>query len=251
MMHHVTLGGGDFTPLILLHGWGANSDLMLPLAERLAPLGFRVHLFDLPGFGKTPPPPSAWSVPDYAAHVIEALDALGVSKVHLVGHSFGGRISLVLGAEHPERVGKIALIDSAGVPNKTSPLKRARLSAYKAIREGLYAVGAKDAADGLRAWYGARYGSSDFNAVSGVMRDTFVKVVTQDLTPYARRIHAPTLLLWGENDQDTPLWQAKVLESLIPDAGLITFPGAGHYSYLERPLETVRILDHFFKDGSP
>ncbi len=247
MIHHVTLTGGDGLPVVLLHGWGANLQLMQPLADRLAPLGYPIHLFDLPGFGETPPPPSAWSVPDYANCVLETLDALNLAQVHLVGHSFGGRISLVLGAEHPERIGKIALIDSAGVPNPPNPSASARLTVYKTIRDGLYKVGAKNLADGLRTWYSQRYGSSDFNAVSGVMRETFVKVVNQDLLPYAARIKAPTLLLWGENDEDTPLWQAKKLEQTIPDAGLITFPGAGHYSYLERPAETVRILDHFFK----
>ena len=247
MMQHVTVTGRDGIPVVLLHGWGANLQLMQPLADRLAPLGHTIHLFDLPGFGETPPPSVAWSVPDYANCVLETLDELGLTKVHLVGHSFGGRISLVLGADHPERIGKIALIDSAGVPNPPNPATQARLTVYKTIRDGLYTVGAKSLADGLRGWYGQRYGSSDFNAVSGVMRETFVKVVNQDLLPYAARIQAPTILLWGENDQDTPLWQAKKLEQTIPDAGLITFPGAGHYSYLERPVETVRILDHFFK----
>jgi pimeloyl-ACP methyl ester carboxylesterase len=246
MMHHVVINGGGI-PVVMLHGWGADLTLMQPLAERLAPLGCTVYLFDLPGFGATPPPPSAWSVPDYAACVIETLDALNLGQVHLIGHSFGGRISIVIGAEHPERVVKLALIDSAGVPNPPKPSTQARLSIYKAIRDGLYGIGAKGAADRLRAWYGKHYGSSDYNAVSGIMRETFVKVVNQDLIPYAERITAPTLLLWGENDQDTPLWQAKRLEAAIPDAGLITFPGAGHYSYLERPAETVRILDHFFK----
>lgn len=247
MMHHLVIGNGGGVPIVMLHGWGANLTLMQPLADRLAPLGYTIYLFDLPGFGETPPPPSAWGVPEYAAHVIETLDALNLAQVHLIGHSFGGRTSIVIGAEYPQRVGKLALIDSAGVPNPPNPSAQTRLTLYKAIRDGLYRIGAKGVADGLRAWYGKRYGSSDFNAVSGVMRETFVKVVNQDLLPYAERITAPTLLLWGENDEDTPLWQAKKLEKAIPDAGLITFPGAGHYSYLERPVETVRILDHLFK----
>jgi len=251
MIHHVILNqgnvNGDGIPVLMLHGWGANITLMQPLAERLAPLGYTIYLFDMPGFGQTPPPPSAWGVPDYAACVIDALNTLNVSQVHLIGHSFGGRIGLVLGAEHPDRILKMALIDSAGVPDKPNPSTQARLTVYKSIRDGLYKIGAKGLADNLRGWYGKRYGSSDFNAVSGVMRETFVKVVNQDLTPFAARVKASTILLWGEDDQETPLWQAKILEKTIPDAGLITFPGAGHYSYLEHPAETVRILDHFFK----
>jgi pimeloyl-ACP methyl ester carboxylesterase len=81
------------------------------------------------------------------------------------------------------------------------------------------------------------------------MRNTFVKVVNEDLLPYAARIKVPTLLLWGDRDEDTPLWQGQLLEKTIPDAGLVVFEGAGHYSYLDRLGETVRILDHFFKQS--
>ncbi|MBE2272404.1 MAG: alpha/beta hydrolase [Anaerolinea sp.] len=249
MMHTLILSApnGAGVPVVMLHGWGANIELMKPLAQRLAPLGYDIHLLDLPGFGQTAPPPAAWGVPDYAACVLDYVNGANLSQFHLIGHSFGGRISLYLGAEHPDRLLKLALIDSAGVPNKQPPIQRARLTAYKAIRDALYGVGAKGLADRLRAWYGKRFGSADFNAAGGVMRDTFLKVVNQNLLPFAARIKAPTLLLWGEDDQATPLWQAQVLEKTIPDAGLVTFPGAGHYSYLDKPADTIRVLDYFFK----
>ena len=81
-----------------------------------------------------------------------------------------------------------------------------------------------------------------------MMRETFVKVVNKDLRPYAARISRPTLLFWGDKDEDTPLWQGQELEKLIPDAGLIVYEGAGHYSYLERLNETVKTVDYFFKN---
>lgn len=79
------------------------------------------------------------------------------------------------------------------------------------------------------------------------MRETFVKVVNQDLLPHAARVQAPTLLFWGDQDEDTPLWMGQTLEKTMPDAGLIVLEGAGHYSYLERLGEFVRVVDHFFK----
>ena len=79
------------------------------------------------------------------------------------------------------------------------------------------------------------------------MRETFVKVVNEDLRPYAKRVKPSTLLFWGDKDEDTPLWQGRELENLIPDAGLVVYAGAGHYSYLERLNETVNTVDYFFR----
>jgi pimeloyl-ACP methyl ester carboxylesterase len=247
-IHTTEAVAGEGLPVLLLHGWGANIELMWPLAERLVPLGYRVYIPDLPGFGGSHPPPSAWSVHEYADFVLHYLDSHGLDQVHLVGHSFGGRLGLILGAQHSIRLHKIVLIDSAGVPPRRSAGSGARLSTYKFIRDCLNKIGLKGLSEHLREWYNRRYGSSDFQSVQGVMRETFVKVVNEDLLPYAAKVKPSTLLLWGDQDEDTPLWQAKILEKTIPDAGLVVFEGAGHYSYLERPAEIARILDHFFKN---
>lgn len=241
---------GEGEPLLLLHGWGAKIDLVWGLAERLAPLGYRVYALDLPGFGQSAEPPQVWTVYDYARFVIAYLDAHQLSHVYLFGHSFGGRLSLILGADYRERVRKIALADSAGVRTVTPLPQRLRLKSYQFVRDTLYRFGAKTLADRLRAQYNQRYGSSDFQQVTGIMRATFVNVVNEDLLPCAARIQAPTLLFWGDQDEDTPLWQGKKLEQTIPDAGLIVYAGAGHYSYLEHLADTVRVMDYFFKQGN-
>ncbi len=240
-------GTARHAPTLLLHGWGASLKLMQPLGERLAALGYGVYMPDLPGFGESADPPEAWGVVDYANFVIAYMDAHDLKQVNLIGHSFGGRIGLVLAADHPDRVIKMALADAAGVPGKSSGAADVRLNAYKAIRNGLYKVGARELADNLRERYNARFGSADFQASQGVMRETFVRVVAQDLRTYARRIRCSTLLFWGDQDQDTPLWQGRELEALIPDAGLIVYEGAGHYSYLDRLNDTVKTVDYFFK----
>lgn len=233
-------------PVLMLHGWGANIDLLLPLGERLAASGFTVYMLDLPGFGHTPPPPAAWTVFDYARFAVAYMDSVGLERVNLFGHSFGGRLALILGADHPHRIDKIVLSDAAGVRPKTPLMATLRLKTYKAVRDGLNTVGLKGLSESLRAGYNARYGSTDFNAVSGVMRETFVNVVNQDLLPHAARVQASTLLLWGDQDQDTPLDQGKLLERTIPDAGLVVYEGAGHYAYLERASEAARVMAHFW-----
>lgn len=249
-MHSVVLGGEGLPTITMLHGWGANISLVQPLGERLHALGYRVVMFDLPGFGQTPPPEAPWTVFDYAAHVAAELRAMGITKTHLFGHSFGGRLSLILGADEPALLDKIVLSDAAGIKPPTPLLVRARTTAYKAARDGLRRVGLRGLSDRLRNVYAARYGSSDYNAVSGVMRETFVKVVNQDLRDYARRVQASTLLLWGSADEDTPLSAGRELERLIPDAGLVVFEGAGHYSYLERAADAARIMHTFFKPAA-
>jgi pimeloyl-ACP methyl ester carboxylesterase len=250
-VHVVHVGqGGAQRPVLMLHGWGATVDLVLPLAEWLARLGYPVTALDLPGFGRTPEPPAAWTVHDYAHFVSRFMDASRFTgPVNLFGHSFGGRLGLILGAEAPERLHKLVLADSAGVKPAAPQSARARLNAYKALRDGLKRIGMRGLSERLRSAYNARYGSSDFNAAQGVMRQTFVNVVNEDLLPYAARVQRPTLLLWGDRDEDTPLSQGKALEAAIPDAGLVVLEGAGHYSYLDRLADAARIVDFFYRQG--
>ncbi|MCU0497814.1 MAG: alpha/beta hydrolase [Anaerolineae bacterium] len=246
-IHQEVIGEGE--PIVMLHGWGANISLIRPLGERLAPLGYRVYLLDLPGFGQSEAPPIAWTVYDYARFVLAYLDAHGLAKTHLFGHSFGGRLSLILGADHADRIQKIVLANSAGIRTPLPWPTRARLTVYKRLRDGLRGVGLKPIADQLQAWYNGRYGSSDYQQISGVMRATFVQVVNEDLRPYAARVQRPTLLIWGDQDTDTPLWQGQYLEQTIPDAGLVVYQGAGHYSYLDRLVDATRVIDYFYRQA--
>jgi pimeloyl-ACP methyl ester carboxylesterase len=115
------------------------------------------------------------------------------------------------------------------------------------VRQGLDKLGLGGLRANLQARYNERYASQDFlNA--GALRETFVRVIEQDLSDFALRVQAPTVLIWGDQDNDTPLWQGQQLEKLIPDAGLIVFQSAGHFSYLERLPEFIRIVDHFLSN---
>jgi pimeloyl-ACP methyl ester carboxylesterase len=244
---YVTFGSDDAQPIILaLHGWGASADLIAPLATRLASKGFRVIAPDLPGFGESALPPSAWTVYDYADHVLHFMNALSLERVHLFGHSFGGRLSLILAAQHGERVISIVLANSAGVPPRRDPIVQARTSLYKGVRDGMKALGLKSLSERLQAWYVGRYASADYKS-AGVLRESFVKIVNEDLLPQAARIGAPTLLIWGAKDEDTPLWQGKKLRETIPNAGIVVYDDAGHYSYLDRLGDVVTTLDYFYK----
>jgi pimeloyl-ACP methyl ester carboxylesterase len=245
---HAIIGSGP--PLLMLHGWGANHTLVTPLASAIASYGYTCYVPDLPGFGQTEAPAVAWSVSDYVKWVLAYLDAHELKQVLYFGHSFGGRLGLVLGAEHPERIIRMTLADSAGVRPPANLTMQWRLNAYRLARQTLEQIGMKPQAEHLRTWYSNRYGSADYKALSGIMRETFIKVVNEDLLPYAARIKPSTLLFWGDQDNDTPLTQGRLLEQTIPDAGLVVWEGAGHYSYLDRLQDTARVMDHFFKQLS-
>jgi pimeloyl-ACP methyl ester carboxylesterase len=248
-LHDVTIAYhiiGDGVPVVMLHGWGTSSKLVAPIAKKLAPMGYCAHLLDMPGHGDSPQPPQAWSVADYAQLVADYIQHQQLGRVHVFGHSFGGRVSLILGADYPQLVHKMVLVDAAGIRSKTPLIKKMRLMLYKGVRNGLKIIGLHGLSDQLRRWYNQKYASSDFLATSGVMRETFIRIVNEDLSEYAKRVQAPTLLIWGEDDQDTPLWQAKRLEQLIPDAGLVIYPRAGHYSYLEYPDQTAQAMHALF-----
>lgn len=239
---------GEGEPILFLHGWGANIGLVLPLAEDLSRKGYACYMLDMPGFGKSDEPPEAWTVYDYANLVIDYLDMHNLEQVYLFGHSFGGRLGLILASQHSQHIKKMALSDAAGIKQDTPLWSKLRLNSYKAIRDSLSKIGLRSLADTLREKYNQRYGSSDFQQVSGVMRQTFVNVVNDNLLPLASQVKVSTLLFWGDKDEDTPLWMGQKLEQEIPDAGLVVHEGAGHYAYLEKLADTARVMDYFFRN---
>ena len=244
--HWLQAGQGEV--LLFLHGWGSDSSVMWPLAFTFADAGFQIMALDLPGFGQTEEPPEPWSVGDYAHFVREFFKHLNITQFHVVAHSFGGSVAIWLAAAQPEQIGKLVLLNGAGVRRPPAWPARWRAQAIRKARGALQQLGFTAAAARLSEWSATRFGSEDYRAAEGVMRSTLVRVLSEDLTETAARIQAPTLLLWGEHDDATSLWQGKLLERTIPDAGLHVFPGAGHYAFLERLKETGHILRYFIQE---
>lgn len=238
---------GDGAPVLMIHGWGASIELLQPLADRLSRLGYQCHLFDLPGFGESDEPPAPFSIFDYAEFCLAYLDHRQLRDVHYFGHSLGGRIGLILGSDHSNRIRNLVLSNSAGVKMEAAPHTRLRLDAYKSFRRSLERIGARAAADSLRGIYNRRFGSDDYQNASPVMRQTLINVVNEDLLDQAKRVAIPTILFWGDNDRETPLWMGEKLEAAIPDAALIVQRDAGHYAYLDAPDRITGIMDALYQ----
>lgn len=236
---------GAGVPVVLLHGWGGRIESwgVVPaiLAER-----FRVVLVDLPGFGETPLGDRPLGNLDYAEFVAALLRQLNLGPATVVGHSHGGRVGLWLAIRHPEIVSKLVLVDSAGIVPRRTLDYHLKVAFVKAARRffnlpGLGYVRAR----GMRLAY-SLVGSADYNAAENpLLRQTLVRCVNEDLRHLMPEVGTSTLLIWGSADADTPLADAQIMEKLIPDAGLVRFDGAGHFSYLDRTDQFCRVVTHF------
>ena len=163
----------------------------------------------------------------------------------IIGHSFGGRVIIKLSGTGRISPKKIVLIDSAGVLPKRSLKAKIKVASFKTVKWFLQLPVIRNYSENTLNKARGYFGSADYNSAPPVLRQTLVKVVNEDLVPYMDKITAPTLLIWGENDTATPLSDAKRMEKLIPDAGLVSVSGAGHYSFLENMPLFVRVLESF------
>ncbi|MDZ7691580.1 MAG: alpha/beta hydrolase [Balneolaceae bacterium] len=243
---------GEGKPLILLHGWGTSGRVMMPLAKQLTNLR-TCYVLDLPGFGDSPPPSRPWGIDDYTNMVQAFIEDLNVDKVDLLVHSFGGRITLKLCSREwgKKAIDKVLITGGAGMKPRrsltfyfkkylTKLLKAPFMMLPESLREP-----ALQKLRGTAVW--KWLGSSDYQKLSGVMRETFVKSVTEHLDEHLKKIPHEVLLLWGRDDEATPLYQGQRMEKRMENAALVVIDNAGHYAFLDRPKHFVSIARAFFQ----
>ena len=219
--------------VVLLHGWGQNIEMMDSLGKGLQK-DYHIVILDLPGFGKSSEPTYGWTIYDYYEMLCEFLDNLKIKNPILVGHSFGGRISIIYSAKR--KVEKLVLLSSPfRRSNKKDSFKVKVLKFFKKVPL------LKELEDYMKT----KIGSTDYRNASPMMRKILVNTVNEDLTEYLKQIKVPTLLIWGELDTAVPLEDAKYAESIMEDAGLIVYEGCTHYAYLERLNQTINVLNSF------
>ena len=223
---------GEGKDILLLHGWGQNIEMMKMLGDNFSDR-FRITILDFPGFGLSEEPSESWTIKDFADMLEEFVKELGIKKPIIMGHSFGGRVAIRYSADHV--VEKIVLFGSPCVREDTElPLSVKILKGIKKL-PGMDKIG-----EFAKNFIGSR----DYKAASPIMRQTLVDVVNEDLSKYAKEIDCPTLLIWGENDTEAPVEDARILEGIMVDAALIVLPGT-HYAYIENLGQVVNILNNF------
>lgn len=215
----------------VLHGWGANIESVMPIVNTLKDR-YRVICYDSYGHGDSDDPDEVIGGEAYMELLHSLFDYYGVDKAHCIGHSFGGKTLTLFAARYPERVKRLVLIDASGVTPKRPAsyyMKVYSFKLMKALYRGVFFWKDKEAA---MARFYTHFGSDDYKAARGIMRKVFVKVVNESTEAYFPEIEAETLLIWGKDDDATPLYMAKIFEEKIPNSGLVVLEG-GHFSYLD------------------
>jgi pimeloyl-ACP methyl ester carboxylesterase len=241
-INYICVGEGE--NVLILHGWGASIDTIMPIVNLLKD-HFKVYALDLPGFGKSDKPEFPFDSKDYSRIVKKFMDLMKIEKTTLIGHSFGGKVSILTAVNYPEKVEKMILIDSAGIRPKRSIKYYLKVYSFKSLKI-IYKIifGWNRNSDRMEEFY-RRFGSADYRNASGVMRKILVKVINEDIRPILSRVSCPTLLIWGAEDKDTPIYMGKIMEKEIPDSGLVILEGAGHYSYLDDYYRFALVLKAF------
>ncbi len=233
---------GDGDPrVVCLHGWGrshrdAVGVLALPEAGSLPGISF-----DLPGFGASPAPSTPWGSSDYAEALIPVIEGVG-RPVVVVGHSHGGRVAVSLADRRPDLVAGLVLVGAPVLRRTTSTKPPWRYRAIRALHRA-HLLSDQRFEDVRR-----RSGSADYNAATGVMRDTLVTVINESFDAELGRLAVPVALVWGEHDADVPRDVAERAASLIEAGGapwvsVTIVPGAGHLTMTEAPAAVRTAID--------
>ncbi len=244
-LHYEETGPEGTPPVVLMHGWGCDHTTVRSIAASLES-GMRVFNVDLPGHGQSDEPPGPWGVEDFTRLIEEFCKRLGIASPSLIGHSFGGRISILMASRND--VSKVMLVDAAGIKPRRSLRYYVKVYSFKAFKKIAPVIFGKEKGERLIERWRGKGGSSDYRNSSPMMRMVMSKCVNEDLKSVMPEIKAPTLLVWGENDTATPLSDARTMEKLISDAGLVSFPGCGHYSFLDNRPGFVAVAREFFKN---
>ena len=237
---HYEKKGKQGRDVILLHGWGQNIEMMDFIAEFLKD-HFVVYNIDLPGFGKSSEPPEPWDSEDYTRFLHDFCMKKKISDPIFIAHSFGCRIALRYAYHYGAY--KMVLTGAAGIRDKHGLVWHAKTYSYKLGKKILSLKPFEQYAEALKK----NTGSEDYRNASGVMRNTLVKVVNEDITPILSEISAETLLVFGENDEATPVEKGKLMEQLMPNAALVIFENDDHYAYIHQAGRFNLVLDAFLR----
>ncbi len=217
---------------MFLHGYGSSKEAFAAQISYFSRF-YRVTALDFLGFGKSKPLDTPFSVADYAEWTMETLGLLGVQTPYAVAHSFGCRVAVKLAGEYGYPFQKLLLTGPAGVIMNRGFGYRCKVWAYRFFKKLAPAYAEK------------HFGSAEYRSLSGVMRESYKKIVNEDLRECARSVGCKVLLVEGEQDATTPLREAQAYLQSFPNAKLKTLRG-GHFAFAENPVAFNLITEEFF-----
>lgn len=229
--------------ILILHGWGLSGSVYKDLASELKKHGFRIYRPDLPGFGKEKISEKPRGLGDYVDFILHYVKLNGLNHFTVIGHSFGGRIAIKLAANYPQLIDRLILTGVPGFRGK---------SCLKIFTFNILAKGGKLVVGIFRVSKLGYYmrkilyrlaSTTDYYKAKGAMRETFKKIIDEDLVSSMRRVQCPTLLLWGKEDKITPVWMAEKMVKEIKGAKLMVVSGENHkFPYQNPKLFTRKII---------
>lgn len=230
--------------LIILPGWGDTRKTFDFYVQSLIEK-FTIYIFDYPGFGESIFPNKNLTIDDYALYIKKFIEENSINNPYILCHSFGCRIAILLTGKYRILVDRLIIIGGAGIRRKS--IKRyLRIKKYK-ILKSIGKLLPKNKRVKYLANLQKKYSSQDYNNItSEYMRNTFKNIVNNDLSKYLKYIYTPTLLIWGELDNSTPIKDGQYMNKKIDNSGLITLKKGTHFVYLEYPFYILNIIKNFF-----
>ena len=223
---------GEGRDLVFLHGYLACKESFYPQINYFSKF-YRVTAFDFPGFGGSDPIPAAWSVGDYADWTEEFLAKEGISRPLAIAHSFGGRVAVKC-LSRGELFDRAVLCGCAGILPKRTTGYHLRVRAYKIVRKF------------APKFANAHFGSAEYRTLSPIMRESYKKIVNEDLRADAAKISVPVLFVNGERDRETPVSSAEIYHTTVRGSGLVVLGNCGHFAHLDDPLSFNLAAEEFF-----
>jgi pimeloyl-ACP methyl ester carboxylesterase len=224
-------GRGEGKPFLILHGWNSASDRWITEAEIIAKKGFKVIVPDLPGFGESEKLVRPWRINDYVNWFEEFIEELKINDFYLLGYSFGGAVASKITLKYPQRVQKLFLVASAVIRKKTTQKgfseKIAKfikffnfLPFYNFFRKVVYRFIIR---------------KSDYVYAEGIMKETYLNIISDDISYKLSYINVPTIIIWGDKDESVPIEDAKTINSKIKSSKLVIIPEADHLMHKKIP----------------
>ena len=235
--------------IIILPGWGDTRKTFYFLIENLKK-DYTIYILDYPNFGNSQPLKKELTIYDYANTIKNFIQKKRIKSPNIIAHSFGGRITSILVGKYKTKVNKLILIDVAGIKRRKKLNIFLKEKIYKFLKKCLLFI-PKNKKEKYKQKLLAIFSSKDYNNIPNTMKKTFQNIIKEDLRNYYKKIENETLIIWGEKDIDTPLKDGIYLKKNIKNSALITYKNANHFSYLNYPLLTLKIIENLLNQKNP
>ena len=207
---------------MLLHGYLSSKEAFTAQMEYFSKF-YRVTAIDFLGFGHTMALTKPFSVDDYAQWLKDVMLKLRIKKPHVIAHSFGCRVAIKAASEDAQLFDKIVLTGPAGIIVNRGFKYKCKVRLYRLVRRFFPRFAER------------RFGSKEYRSLPPMMKESYKKIVNQDLRDCAAKVKNQVLIVQGESDGVTTMQEAKVYERALVNGRLVTMPG-GHFAFVERPI---------------